>query len=99
MTRYAAKTDTNHADVRDRLRRVPGMVVIDVSMYPGFGCDLLVGYQNGPPHLVEVKASPKDKLTESEKKLQAKMGDYWIRAERYEDVLAHYGLSNDMPPF
>jgi hypothetical protein len=99
MTRHASKRDVNHAELRDYLRAVPGMAVIDVGSYAGLGCDLIVRWQNNPAMFVEIKASPKAPLTDSERHLKKVMGEYWIRAECFEDVLRACGLSNDPPPF
>ena len=97
--RIASKRDTNHAALRDALRSVPGMWVFDVAGYAGLGADLIIRWQNNPPVFVEIKDGPKAALTDSEKSLRARLGDYWIRAETIEDVLAHCGLSNNRPPF
>lgn len=99
MTRYASKRDVNHAEIRDHLRAVPGMWVKDVGGMAALGCDLIVRWQNNAPLFVEIKDGPKSPLTDSERQLKAHMGQYWIRAQSFEDVLAACGLSNDPPPF
>jgi hypothetical protein len=99
MTRHASKRDANHGDIRDSLRKVPGMTVIDVGGMAGLGCDLIIRWQHNPPLFVEIKDGPTAKLTESERQMRDRMGDYWIRAECFEDVLAACGLSNDKPPW
>ena len=99
MTRHAGKRDANHAAIRDQLRAVPGMWVLDTGGMAGLGCDLIVRWQYNPPLFVEIKDGPGAKLTESERKMKDRMGDYWIRAERFEDVLAACGLDNERAPF
>lgn len=99
MTRSTGRRDSNHATIRDQLRKVPGMVVVDVGGYSGLGADLLIRWQDGAPILVEVKQDHKQALTDSEKRLRDKLGVYWLRAHCVEDVLAHVGLSNEAPPW
>jgi hypothetical protein len=41
MTRYAKKPDTNHGEIRDALRAIPGMRVLDTAAMAGLGCDLM----------------------------------------------------------
>lgn len=43
--RRAARTDRNHAPIRDGLRRVPGFVVVDTSRLGDGFPDLLVGHR------------------------------------------------------
>ncbi len=53
--RRAAKTDTNHAEIRDGLRHVFGPAAVqDVSMYSGLGFDL-IAVTRGRLMLLEVK--------------------------------------------
>ena len=49
MTRYAKKPDTNHGEIRDALRAIPGMRVLDTAAMSGLGCDLMARFQDGPP--------------------------------------------------
>ena len=51
MTRYAKKPDTNHGEIRDALRAIPGMRVLDTADMAGLGCDLMYRFQVGPPRL------------------------------------------------
>lgn len=99
MTRHASKRDANHAEIRDALSAVPGMWVLDTGGMAGLGCDLIVRWQDNPPLFVEIKNGPKAALTDSERRLKTRMGPYWIRAERMEDVLMACGLDNEPPPF
>lgn len=99
MTRHAGKRDANHATIRDQLRAVPGMWVLDTGGMAGLGCDLIIRWQDNPPLFVEIKDGPKAPLTDSERRLKTRLGEYWLRAERMEDVLAACGLSNDRAPF
>lgn len=69
--RYAAKRDDNHAEIRDALRDIPGVVVADTaSLGDGFP-DLVVGYR-GVISLLEIKDGSKppskQKLTDDEQK-------------------------------
>ena len=98
MTRYARKVDTNHAELRDQLRAIPGVKVLDTASMSGLGCDLLVFYQDTPPLMVEVKAGAKQPLTDSERRLKGLAGRYWIRATGLEDVLRALGISGDPAP-
>ena len=61
--RHAAKVDNNHAEIRDALRKIPGMAVLDTSAMSGLGCDLLCSWQAGPPVMLEVKSSRRAALT------------------------------------
>lgn len=102
MTRYAAKVDANHGEIRDFLRAIPGIGkrgVKDVSGMSKLGCDLIVRYQDGPPHFLEIKAGPKDKLTDSEAGLKAMMEGYWHRVETLDDALAVFGIGAEQAPF
>ena len=76
--RYNAKTDANHAPIRDGLREL-GMLVADVArMGKGFP-DLLVGYR-GRLILLEVKDGDKPpsarRLTNDEADFHAAWADY-----------------------
>lgn len=96
---YARKVDVNHGTIRDKLRKVPGVYVKDVSGASGIGFDLIVRYQLRPPVMIEIKADDKQPLTESERKAQAAYGDYWHRVETFEAALVALGISADRPPF
>ncbi len=98
MSRYAKKVDTNHAELRDQLRAIPGMRVLDTSAMSGLGCDLLVFWQDAPPLMVEIKTGPKKALTDSEHRLKKLAGRYWLRAVTIEDVLRALGISADPAP-
>lgn len=76
--RRAAKTDTNHAEIRDGLRHVFGPAAVqDVSMYSGLGFDL-IAVARGRLMFLEVKPPRKaTKLTESEQDARARYGDHW----------------------
>lgn len=97
--RYANRTDSNHAEIRDALRKVPGVYVQDVSMHSGFGADLLVRYQDRPPVFIEVKSGPRDKLRDSERRLSEKLSGYWHRVESFDDALTALGISAERAPF
>ena len=98
MTRYARKVDTNHGELRDQLRAIPGMRVLDTAALSGLGCDLLVFWQDAPPLMVEVKTGPKKPLTDSEMRLKKLAGCYWLRAVTIEDVLRALGISTEPAP-
>ena len=97
--RRAKKVDTNHAELRDALRKIPGMAVMDVAAMSGLGCDLLCRWQNRPPMMLEIKSGAKSPLTDSERKARDMFGEYWHRVETLEDALAVFGISTDRPPF
>ena len=69
--RRAAKRDDNHAEIRDTLRDIPGVVVADTGSLGGGFPDLVVGYR-GVVHLLEIKDGSKPpskrKLTPDEVK-------------------------------
>lgn len=96
--RYANRTDSNHAEVRDGLRKIPGVYVLDLSVFPGIGADLLVRYQDRAPVFIEVKASPKDRLTPNEKKLSKSMVGYWHRVTTLEEAFDALGIAYERAP-
>ena len=60
------RTDANHAEIRDSLRRI-GYCVHDTSQHPGM-LDLIVG-AHGLLFWLEIKASDKDILTDKEQSI------------------------------
>lgn len=100
MTRYARRVDGNHAEIRDQLRCIPGMRVLDTAAMSGLGCDLLVFWQDRPALFVEIKAGPKEPLTDSEKRLKkmAEASSGFVRALAVEDVLHALGISTEPAP-
>lgn len=99
MTRYAKKVDGNHAEIRDNLRAIPGVYVQDVAAAAGLGFDLIVRYQDAPPVFMELKAGPKEPLTDSERRASKRFAGYWYRVESFEAALAVLGISADKAPF
>jgi len=97
--RYAKKVDTNHKDLRDLLRAIPGLAVLDTSAMSGLGCDLLCRYQDGPPVMLEIKSGAKNPLTDSERRAKKMFAGYWHRVETFEDALGVFGISADHAPF
>lgn len=100
-TRYARKVDGNHGELRDALRAIPGVRVLDTAAMSGLGCDLVVWYQDRPALFVEVKAGPKEPLTDSERRLKTlcEPSGAWVRAVTLEDVLGALGISTERAPF
>ncbi len=98
MTRYARKVDTNHAELRDQLRAIPGMKVLDTAAMSGLGADLIAFWQDRPALFIEVKSGAKRPLTDSERHLQRIAGPYWTRAQSLDDVLRALGISADPAP-
>jgi len=72
MTRRAARTDRNHAEIRDGLRAC-GVIVKDTSNVGGGFTDLVAAYR-GRVHLIEVKM-PGEKLTPAEEKFHGEFAD------------------------
>ena len=99
MTRYAKKPDMNHADIRDALKAIPGMRVLDTAAMAGLGCDLMARFQDGPPRLLEIKSGAKKPLTDSERRAAALFGNYWHRIETLEDALRVFGIEVERAPF
>ena len=95
---YARRTDSNHRDIVDALRRVPGIHVQDVSSCPSLGFDLIVRYQDRAPMLMEVKATPRSALTVSEKAARKFYSPYWARVETFEQALEALGISAEPAP-
>jgi len=58
MTRRAARTDANHAAIRDGLRSIPGVTVADTSAAGNGFPDLVAGFA-GINTLLEVKDGDK----------------------------------------
>ena len=77
--RRAAKRDDNHAEIRDNLRDIPGVVVADTGSRGGGFPDLVVGYR-GVIYLLEVKDGNKPpskrRLTPDEQKFFNDWGGY-----------------------
>lgn len=65
MTRYAKRTDENHAHIRDELRR-QGFEVFDFSAVGGGVADLAVKITPTMSVWLEVKKDKKEKLTDKE---------------------------------
>ncbi len=99
MTRYAKKVDTNHSELRDQLRAIPGMRLLDTAAMSGLGCDLLCRWQDGPPVMLEIKSAAKKPLTDSERRAQRLFDGYWHRVETLEDALEVFGISAERAPF
>ena len=96
-TRYARKVDNNHAEIRDMLRRIPGVYIQDVSAASGLGFDLIARYQERPPMFLEIKNG--SRLTDSEKRARAQYGAYWRQVTTFEEALAALGISTESAPF
>ena len=58
MVRRAARVDENHGAIREALRQVPGVTVVDLSRVGDGVPDLLVGHR-GRTVLIEVKDGAK----------------------------------------
>lgn len=99
MTRYARKVDGNHAEIRDLLRAIPGMYVQDVSAATGLGFDLIARWQDRPPVFLEIKAGPKEALTDSERRASKRYTGYWYRVDSFEAALAAFGIGAEIAPF
>ena len=56
--RLKAKTDSNHAEIRDGLRSIPGVTVADTSSAGHGFPDLVVGFQK-QNYLIEIKDGSK----------------------------------------
>ena len=95
---HARKVDLNQPEIVNLLRAIPGMYVQVVSMYGGLGFDLMARYQDGPPHLLEIKDGVKQKLTDSEAAAKRRWDGYWHRVETFEDALRVFGISADPAP-
>ena len=98
MTRYAKKPDLNHGEIRDALRAIPGMKLLDTAGMAGLGCDLLCSWQGGPLVMLEIKSHAKKPLTDSERRARSMFGDYWHRIESFEDALRVFGISTEPAP-
>lgn len=96
--RYAKRPDNNHAEIRDQLRAIPGMRLLDTAAMSGLGCDLLCRWQDGPPVMLEIKSAAKKPLTDSERRAQRLFDGYWYRVETLDDVLRVFGISADPAP-
>jgi len=99
MSRYAKKPDTNHGEIRDALKAIPGMKVLDTAAMAGLGCDLMARFQDGPPRLLEIKSGAKKPLTDSERRAASLFDGYWHRVETLEDALRVFGISGERAPF
>ena len=95
----AAKRDTNHAEIRDALRAIPGVHVHDAGGYAGAGFDLIAVYQERRVAFLEVKPHAKAKLTDSERAAKKRLAPFWYRIESFEDALQALGISTEVAPF
>ena len=95
---YAKRTDVNHRDIVDSLRRVPGVYVQDVASCASLGFDIIVRYQDRPPLFIEIKAAARSPLTVSEKVARRVYDGFWHRVETFEDALRAIGIEVDGPP-
>jgi hypothetical protein len=89
MPRYAARTDENHAAIREGLREL-GFAVWDCARYGGGFPDLLVG-RGDTVKFVEVK-SEGGKLTPKEAAFKELYRQHVVIAHAIEDVLEAFGL-------
>jgi hypothetical protein len=91
MVRYAKRTDDNHQEIRDALRKL-GFPVLDLSN-AGWGVpDLCVMVAPGKSLFLELKDGNKSasaqKLTEQERKWQYFNGSVTVTANSLESALA-----------
>jgi hypothetical protein len=98
--KYAKRVDLNHGEIRDFLRAVVGMKILDTSGMAGLGCDLIAFYQDMPPQFLEIKSGPKDPLTDKEKRLKALSANAgtWHRVDSIEGALRVFGISTERAP-
>lgn len=97
--RRAAKTDTNHATIRDGLRAVFGVdAVQDVSMYPRLGFDL-IALVRGRVWFLEVKPPRRPtRLTASEQDARRRYGDYWHVVTALDEALTVVATEKEAIP-
>lgn len=98
-----AKTDINHAEIRDALRSVPGCRVFDTARLGGGFPDLVVGFM-GRISLLEIKDGSKPpskrKLTPDEKRFH----EQWEHLPVFvvndvEEAFFAVGVGTEPPPF
>ena len=82
---YARKVDTNHADVRDAIRKV-GASVLDTSKLGQDAPDMLVGWQ-GRTVAFEVKFGKRKETQGQKKRREAWRGDAWLVVTNPEDAV------------
>jgi len=86
----AARTDSNHADIRDALRDIPGVKVHDTFNAHGGFPDLTVGYQ-GRTYLLEVKDGS-NKLNTLQTKWHAAWTGHKAVVTCIDDALRELGI-------
>lgn len=96
----AKRRDDNHAEIRDALRKIPGVKVADTaSLGDGFP-DLCVGYM-GKNFLLEIKDGSKipsaRKLTAEEQKWHDEWRGHVAVVENFDMALAVIGLGDGRP--
>lgn len=74
--RYGRR-DSNHAEVRDGIRRVPGVSVFDTADIGGGFVDLVVGIRGGVNLLLEVKDGKKPPSARALTKAEQDFFDSW----------------------
>lgn len=79
------KVDKVHSQVRDDLRALPGITVLDTHALPKF-VDLVVGWQ-GRSYLFEVKNTHKDKLTKDELEIKNNFTGHYDVITTFEEAL------------
>ena len=92
MPKYAARTDSNHAEIRQCFRDFGATVADTFTLGRGFP-DMVVGH-DGQNYLIEVKAG-KGQLTKAERVFCKEWrGNYHI-VRTFEDVVAVLGIDVD----
>jgi hypothetical protein len=81
----AARIDTNHKEIVDKLRCIPNVSVRSVAQLKGF-CDIIVGYR-GRNYLFEIKKDGKSKLTDKEKIFQDTWHGQVLTIYNIDDIL------------
>jgi len=96
--RYNRKPDGNQSAILKQAAKVNALKLFPMDKHPGIGYDVVGRYQDGPPQMIEIKAGPRDPLTDSEKAARRYYGDYWHRVETFDDLLAAFGISTERAP-
>jgi hypothetical protein len=93
MRRTIHRRDRDHNALTAELRRL-GIQYIDIHNNGGGMGDVLAAHvYTGDAVFIELKSSPKDKLTPAEVKFSEMFPNNWIRADSVDEALSFLGIT------
>ena len=92
MRRTIHRRDRDHNALTAELRRL-GTPHIDCHNYGGGMGDVLARHRDGKAVFIELKSSPKDKLTPAEARFSELFPNNWVRANSVDEALESLGIT------